>query len=84
MDLKIELYDYHGDQIIIFDQQVSYEAYSESSEGFELGISDEALEVLIDQDTYIYPRLIQNMTIFIVVDIILGSAIYFFMKYKKR
>lgn len=84
LDLKIELYDYNGNEIIIFDQEVTYESYPDLSDGFDMGISDEDLEILIDQDTYIYPKLIQNMTIFIVVDIILGSAIYFFMKYKKR
>ena len=84
MDLNIELYDYDGVIIKEFDQSVQYETYSELSEGFNMGISDEDLEVLIDQDTYVYPKLIQNMTIFIVVDILLGSIIYFVMKYKKR
>jgi len=84
LDLKIELYDYEGALITTFDQQVSYATYPDLSDDFELGISDEALEILIDQDTYVYPELIKNMTIFIVVDIIMGSAIYFFIKYKKR
>jgi hypothetical protein len=84
LDLNIELYDYEGALITEFDQTVQYESYPELSDGFDLGISDEDLEVLIDQDTYVYPKLIQNMTIFIVVDILLGSIIYFIIKYKKR
>lgn len=84
LDLNIELYDYEGTLITEFDQVVQYETYPDLSEGFDLGISDEDLEVLIDQDTYVYPKLIQNMTIFIVVDILLGSIIYFIIKYKKR
>ncbi len=84
LDLKIELYDYEGALITSFDEQVSYATYPDLNDDFELGISDEALEILIDQDTYVYPELIKNMTIFIVVDILIGSAIYFFIKYKKR
>lgn len=84
LDLKIELYDYEGALITTFDEQVSYATYPDLNDDFELGISDEALEILIDQDTYVYPELIKNMTIFIVVDIVIGSAIYFFIKYKKR
>lgn len=84
LDLKIELYDYEGALITSFNEQVSYATYPDLNDDFELGISDEALEILIDQDTYVYPELIKNMTIFIVVDILIGSAIYFFIKYKKR
>lgn len=84
LDLEIELYDYDGVLIIEFDQLVQYETYPELSDGFNQGISDEDLEILIDQDTYVYPKLIQNMTIFIVADILLGSIIYFIIKYKKR
>lgn len=84
VDLDIELYDYDGQLIINFDQLVTYQSYPDLSHEFELGISDEELESLVDQDTYIYPRLIRNMTIFIIVDILLGSLIYFYMKYKKQ
>lgn len=84
LDLEIELYDYDGVLIIEFDQLVQYETYPDLSDGFNQGISDEDLEILIDQDTYVYPKLIQNMTIFIVADILLGSIIYFVIKYKKR
>jgi hypothetical protein len=84
LDLEIELYDYDGVLIIEFDQLVQYETYPDLSDDFNQGISDEDLEILIDQDTYVYPKLIQNMTIFIVADILLGSIIYFIIKYKKR
>jgi len=84
LDLNIELYDYEGILITSFDEQVNYAAYPDLSDDFEQGMSDEQLELLIDQDVYVYPKLIQNMTIFIVVDILLGSLIYFFIKYKKH
>jgi hypothetical protein len=84
LDLEIELYDYDGVLIIEFDQLVQYETYPDLSDDFNQGISAEDLEILIDQDTYVYPKLIQNMTIFIVADILLGSIIYFIIKYKKR
>ena len=84
MDLNIELFDYDGDLMMTFDQIVNYETYPDLSEDFELAMTDEALETLIDEETYVYPRLTKNMTIYIVVDVLLGSAIYFATKYKKQ
>ncbi|MBN2268187.1 MAG: hypothetical protein JXC35_02060 [Acholeplasmataceae bacterium] len=83
MTLSIQLYDYDGILIEEIEQAFEYQDYPNVDSSFIKGISQEDIQVLVDQETYIYPKLIKNMTIFIVIDVLLGSALYFFIKYKK-
>lgn len=85
LELEIELYDYNGDMFANFNQNTVYQQDPEDlDDGFNPGMDPDYLEELIDQDTYVYPNLIRNMTIFIVVDIALGSLLYFLIKRKKQ
>ncbi|BCR35780.1 hypothetical protein [Mariniplasma anaerobium] len=84
LELEIELYDYNGDMFANFNQNIISQQYPDLDDGFSPGMDADYLAELIDQDTYVYPKLIRNMTIFIVSDIILGSLIYFFIKRKNQ
>lgn len=82
--LKIQLYDYDGFLIKEINQGFEYQAYPMIDDTFNPGISQEELETLIDQETNIYPKLMRNMTIYIIIDVLFGSLLYFFIKYKKN
>lgn len=82
--LKIQLYDYDGFLIKEINQGFEYQAYPMIDNTFNPGISQEELETLIDQETNIYPKLMRNMTIYIIIDVLFGSLLYFFIKYKKN
>lgn len=84
LELDIELYDYHGDMFANFNQNLTVQAYPDLEDGFKDGMDPSYLETLVDQDVHVYPKLIQNMTIFIVIDIFIGSALYFIIKRKKQ
>lgn len=85
LELDIELYDYNGDMFANFNQDFVIQEYSESTPplGFNPGMDPDYLEELIDQNTYVYPNLIRNMTIYIVIDIAFGTLLYFLIKRKK-
>jgi hypothetical protein len=50
---------------------------------FSLGYSQDEIEELMDLPQYIQPALIQNITLFLVIDIFAGAALHFFLKKKK-
>lgn len=83
LNLEIELYDYHEDLFANFNTSVQTEQYPDLTTGFNDGLSPERLEELIDQDEHVYPKLIQNLTIYILVDILIGAVIYFIIKKKQ-
>ncbi len=84
LELEIELYDYNGVLFSNFNQNLVSQAYPDVDDEFNPGMDPDYLEELIDQDTYVYPTLIRNMTIYIVLDITFGSVLYFFIKRKKQ
>ncbi len=84
LDLSIELYDYDGEIFAEFDQSINYESYPDLDDRFNDGMDPSYLKELVDQSVHVYPKLIQNMTIYIVLDIAIGSALYFIIKKKKQ
>lgn len=83
MELKIELYNYQGDMLFENTYIFNYQDYPDVSSMFTDGISQEELQIMIDQETYVYPKIIKNMTIYIIIDVLLGSALYFLIRYKR-
>ncbi len=84
LELDIELYDYQGEMFANFNQDIYVQTYPELDDGFNDGMDPSYLEELVDQSTHVYPKLIQNMTIYIVADILIGSIIYFIVKKKQK
>ena len=84
IDLFIQLYDYDGSIIKEVSQAFQYQDNLDADVTFINGITQNELEGLIDQETYIYPKLMRNMTIYIIVDVLFGSLLYFLIKYKKN
>lgn len=84
MSLGFELYDYDEQLILSFDEDFIYQNYLEKDDSFLEGMDQNKLSILVDQETYVYPKLIKNMTIFIVIDIFIGSIIYFLIRRKKQ
>ncbi|MCD4826348.1 MAG: hypothetical protein K8Q99_01050 [Acholeplasmataceae bacterium] len=84
LEVEFELYDYNGDMFANFNQNFTSQAYPEIDDDFNPGMESDYLEELIDQDTYVYPSIIRNMTIYIVLDIVFGSVLYFLIKRKKH
>ena len=82
--IDVELYDYDGNMLIGFEEDLIFENNATDNSSFEPGMKPSRLEELVDQETHVFPNLIQNMTIFIVVDIVVGSVIYFIIKRKKQ
>ncbi|TVP85727.1 MAG: hypothetical protein EA375_03095 [Acholeplasmataceae bacterium] len=82
--LRIELFDY--DNHLIFDQTVDYVHidYPEDDPGtLTMGYTRAELETLFDLATYMQPAMIQNITLFLIVDIFIGGVIYYILKHKK-
>ncbi|MDO9629027.1 MAG: hypothetical protein Q7I99_03920 [Acholeplasmataceae bacterium] len=84
MDLNVSIYDYDGE--LIFSKVISYDfiAYSPDSGQMELGYTRAELEELLDLNNYVRSRLIQNITIFLVIDIFLGALVVFIVKKNRR
>lgn len=61
-----------------------YEEYPLIASSFQEGLTKEELDALIDQETYVYPKLMKNMTIFIVVDILIGAVVVIIVRYKQK
>ena len=83
--LRIELYDY--DDQVIFDQIVDfvYIDYPEDDPGtLTMGYTRHELETLLDLPTTMQPALIQNITLFLIVDIFIGGVIYYILKHKRE
>lgn len=84
IELFIKLYDYDGHIINEGSQTFQDQDDLDVDTTFMNGITQKELESLIDQETYIYPKLMRNMTIYIIVDVLFGSLLYFLIKYKKN
>ncbi len=84
IDLKIELYDYEEKLISTYNQMITYQNYPDLEDGFTDGMDPKDLELMIDFDTFVTPKIIKNMTLFIVIDIAIGTGLYFIIKKKKK
>lgn len=84
ISFDIELYDYDKDMFAEFSQELTYQAYPDLEEGYNGRMDPDYLESLVNPEVHVYPKIIQNMTIYIVIDIIIGSVLYFVIKRKKQ
>lgn len=84
IEASIELYDYQGDLIITIDQMVTYQDYPTLEVGFIDGMDADVLKDLIDANKYVTPTVIRNTTIYVVIDIALGTGLYFLIKKRKE
>ena len=66
-----------------FLKRFQYQDNLDADVTFINGITQNELEGLIDQETYIYPKLMRNITIYIIVDVLFGSLLYFLIKQEK-
>ena len=84
VEIEIELLDYQGTSIFNQTYTVTYQEFDPENLGsFTLGYSQDEIEDLMDLASYTQPALIQNITLFIVIDIFAGAALHFFLKKKK-
>ncbi len=83
MHINVEVYDYdHQD---IYQTAYDYNSiFNIQDEGVSPGMTEEELNGYIDFNTYVRPEILNTVMIFIVVDIIVGSALYFYRKKSKK
>ena len=81
----IELYDYQG--ALFFTDQIVYTAVTydvENPGDFLPAYTQEEVEDLLDMPTYTLPALVENFTMFAIVDLVVFFIIYTFFKRKKN
>lgn len=79
--LNVRLTNYTDDVILDYDLDFDYLDYpNETPDDLNLGFSNKEIEELLDLSTYVQPIMIQNITIFLVIDIFLGGIIYQLLK----
>jgi hypothetical protein len=82
--IDVILEDYEGHPIYTGTFDFAYVLYDPENIGnFSLGYSQAEIEDLMDLPSYVQPALIQNLTIFIIIDISMGGLLNFFLKKKK-
>ncbi|MBN2300743.1 MAG: hypothetical protein JXC31_06130 [Acholeplasmataceae bacterium] len=82
-NLDIICKDYDSQTILSTSIALTYIAYNPSDLGtLSLGYNDTEIENLLNLRAYIQPALLKNITIFLVVDILVGAIIYFILKKK--
>jgi hypothetical protein len=82
--IDIVLDDYSGSPIFFKTYDFTFVEYDPENIGnFTLGYTQLEIEELMDLPSYVQPALIQNITIFIIVDILMGGLLNFFLKKKK-
>ena len=82
--VEVILSDYEGHPIYTDTFDFTYVLYDPENIGnFTLGYSQAEIEDLMDLPSYVQPALIQNLTIFIIIDISMGGLLHFFLKKKK-
>ena len=59
-------------------------ADTEDLSGLTLGMTASEIETLINRDVYVTPEVIKDVTYFLILDIVLGGVIVFFIKRKNR
>jgi hypothetical protein len=81
VELNVSLTDYANHEILDFDLDFDYLDYPDETPGdLAMGFSNREIEELLDLSTYVQPVMIQNITIFLVIDIFLGGIIYQLLK----
>lgn len=84
-DLEAQLYDFNGNLILNEVISISY-AILENNEiesGFLPGYTNAEIKELLDINTYLVRPMMINIALFLGIDIIVGSILYFFLKKKK-
>ena len=82
--IDIVLDDYSGNPIFSKTYDFTLVEFDPENVGsFTLGYSQSEIEELMDLSSYTQPALIQNITIFVIVDISMGGLLNFFLKKKK-
>lgn len=81
--LDLSLVDYDGQSILSEIVLFNYIDYDENNLGtLSLGFTDTEIEAMLDLPTYIQPALLENIALFLVVDILVGGVIHFILKRK--
>lgn len=81
--LDLSLIDYDGQNILTVSIPFTHIVYDEDNLGnLSLGFTNDEIEAMLDLPTYIQPALLKNITLYLVVDIIVGGIIHFILKRK--
>jgi len=82
-EINMVLKDYNAQNIVDQTISFSYVDYDENNLGtLTLGYTNNEIEVLLDLPSYTQPALLENIALFLVVDIIVGAVIHFVIKRK--
>lgn len=81
MTLNIVLKDYDGQ--VIVDEEVEI-SLMYNADSFIDGYTDEELDAIINAQDVVQTTIVERLTIFILVDVIIGTIIYYVMKYLRR
>ena len=79
-DGTLTLYDYEGSLILAEDVMLEVEAFNLEASGFDLGMTQEEKDDVLDINAYVRDELLTNISLFLVVDILVGGIIYFVIK----
>lgn len=82
-NIHIEVIDYNGNSI--YQTSYDYQNQLDASDPLiTLGFDETRLNELIDFNTYVRPQIVSNVGLFLIVDILLGTFIYFYRKKSKK
>ncbi|HCZ24194.1 MAG TPA: hypothetical protein DHV05_05005 [Acholeplasmataceae bacterium] len=79
-DGTLTLYDYEGTLILAEDVMLEVEAFDLATSGFDLGMTQAEKDDVLDINAYVRDELLTNISLFLVVDILVGGIIYFVIK----
>jgi len=81
--LEMTLVDYQDQTILSQTVNFTYIAYDPNQLGsLTLGYTDDEVANLLNLGAYVQPVLFQNITIYLVIDIVVGALIHFLLKKK--
>jgi hypothetical protein len=83
-DMHLSVYDYEGTLFLDYPVQFSYRPFVLTDISWDLGMTSDEKNELLDLDTYLRPAMVGNITLFLVIDFAVLGLILFFHKYKKR
>ncbi len=81
-EVAINIDDYNGN--LFHSEILQINLIDETSDNLNQGFTEEDFDMITDRDTYITPAVITDITYYLVIDIILGAVIAFFIKRKNQ
>lgn len=79
-DGTLTLNDYEGSLILVEDVTLEVETFDLATSGFDLGMTQSEKDDVLDINAYVKDELLTNISLFLVVDILVGGIIYFVIK----